>query len=358
MSDAMPISFRFPLDAESGLSLVAEALLLGTPLLEERHVAGLTVFSSPEVPMGPEVDYVCALGVFDGVHLGHRDLIARAGEDARARGVRLAVVTFDPDPSEVLGRPARGERLLSLGLRVAALSRAGADAVVVVPFTERLSRMSPQEFVDTTLMSAVRPVSVHVGDNFRFGHLGAGTPADLARIGEGLGFGVTTHGLLRSAGEPVSATRVRSLLARGRVGEAAGLLGRYHAVTGTIEHGRGQGTGFGFPTANVRCDVRDAVPSEGVYACYVVIDGEVWPAAVNVGAPPTFSGPDPAFMEANLIGFSGDVYGMSASVVFVEWLRASRRFSSTAELERVVMGNIDWVRENLGETGLGRLIDR
>ena len=118
---------------------------------------------------------------------------------------------------------------------------------------------------------------------------------------------------------------------------------------GQFAHGRGEGTGFGFPTANVVCDPRACMPAEGVYACYVSQGGTAWPAAANVGAPPTFAGRRAAFLEANLLGFTGDLYGAEVAVSFVRWLRPSRVFDSLSELERVVLGNIEWVRRNLGD---------
>ena len=131
------------------------------------------------------------------------------------------------------------------------------------------------------------------------------------------------------------------------------LLGRCHFVRGWVDHGRGEGTSFGFPTANVRCDARTCMPAEGVYACVVSDGSRAWPAAANVGAPPTFdTRHDAYFLEANLLGFEGDLYGSELAVTFVAWLRASRPFSSLEELERTVLSNIDWVRRNVGETGV------
>lgn len=147
---------------------------------------------------------------------------------------------------------------------------------------------------------------------------------------------------------------MRDLLGSGSIEDAAGLLGRCHFVSGRVVHGRGEGTGFGFPTANV--EVRDGLclPAEGVYAGYVVASGTAWPAAINVGRPRSFSPGEEgqAFLEATLLGFSGDLYGAEVSVVFVRWLRAPRTFSSVSELERVVLGNVSWVREALGEGGI------
>lgn len=293
---------------------------------------------------------VVTLGVFDGLHQGHRALLGAAAEEARRRGVPCLAVTFDPDPSEVLGRDATGARRLVAGFdRASALLAWGVAGVCVLGFTPSFSSMPPKEFLDSVLGKIVRPVSVHVGENFRFGHRGAGSLATLAQEGAHRGFDVCGHALVCCGGESVSSTRVRGLLASSRLDEANELLGRCHFVRGTVVHGRGEATGFGFPTANVTCDPRDCLPAEGVYACYVTQGSHAWPAAANVGAPPTFSDPRPAFLEASLVGFEGDLYGTEVTVSFVSWLRSSRQFSTLEELERVVLGNIAWVRENLGD---------
>lgn len=291
---------------------------------------------------------VVAIGVFDGLHSGHQSLLAAARDDAARRGVAFVVVTFDPDPAEIVGAVGPSSRLLSTADRVAGLYEHGANEVVVMPFTPELARCLPEEFAESALCAGLRPVSVHVGSNFHFGYGGQGTPEVLRELGASLGFEVCSHDLLRAEGETVSATRIRSLLAEGgRLDDANRLLGRCHYVRGRVEHGRGEGTSFGFPTANVTTDARDCMPAEGVYACYVTCGDQSWPAAVNVGAPPTFLSSRQAFLEANLIGFEGDLYGSEVAVSFVHWLRPSRVFDSVEELERVVLDNISWVRNNL-----------
>lgn len=351
----------FPIDPGRASRLVSDSLFgMGVEACESR-AGEAQVFARVGVSVGADTPAVCLIGAFDGLHVGHRALLAAASADAAGRGVPCVAVTFSPDPAEVLDGPSEGSALLDVRDRVRGLLALGADAVVVFPFTEALARTDGRTFAERVLLSAVRPVWVHVGSNFRFGYRGAGDVSSLSGLGDRLGFGVTAHELVSADGGPVSATRIRGLLRAGGpegLAEASRLLCRAPFVRGTIEHGRGEGTGFGFPTANLSSDPRVCMPAQGVYACYFVLGGSAWPAAVNVGAPPTFSAPEDAFLEANLIGFDGDIYGEDATVVFACWLRASRKFGSTEELERVVLGNIDWVRENLGEGRVEVALDK
>ncbi len=293
------------------------------------------------------------MGVFDGVHLGHRTLLEEAQREARATGVRWVVVTFDPDPADVVVTEAPSKHLLAGDDRVRALLGLGADAVLIVRFSPELASLAPEEFVRDVLMNEIRPVSVHVGENFRFGRGASGTTWELERLGRSYGFAVRAHKLVEMRGVPVSATRIRALLEEGDLDAANALLQRCHYVRGRVEHGRGEGTSFGFPTANVWCSPNVCMPAEGVYGCYVTHGHRRWPAAANVGTPPTFSNGGKtargAFLEANLVGFDGDLYGEDVTVSFVAWLRGSKVFDSIDDLERTVLGNIAWVRENLGE---------
>ena len=298
---------------------------------------------------------VCAIGAFDGVHIGHQALIARAHEEAIARGDELVIVTFSPDPSVVL-MPERPQRLLlSDGDRVSMLeSIEGVDRLVVLDFTAGLAALPYERFVREKLGELMDLDVIVVGSDFCLGAGGAGTVDALSELGRIDGFDVIGMDLLDEGGSPVTATRIRGLLGEGRVEAAAGLLGRCHFVTGEVVRGRGEGTGFGFPTANVRVPESLCLPAEGVYAGYAACGDTAWPAAINVGKPRSFSpGEEGAsFLEATLLGFEGDIYGEEVRVAFVRWLREPRSFSSIEELERVVLGNVSWVRATLGERGI------
>ena len=323
---------------------------IDTEATRSRH--GWTYCRSGSPALSDSEPCVVTIGAFDGVHRGHRSLVESALEDARGRGVRCVAVTFDPDPADVVGPSSMGTRLMRMADRRDTLLRLGVDSVVVVSFTADVARLDPQAFVDDVLLRTMRAVCVHVGSNFRFGRHGAGDVDVLAALGAQRGFDVTVHRLLDAGDEHISSTRIRQLLRSSRLEEANDLLGHWHFVRGTVLHGRGEGTSFGFPTANVECELTDCLPAAGVYACYVAQGNLAWPAAANVGAPPTFAAARPAFLEANLIGFSGDLYGAEVTVLFVKWLRPSREFDSLRELEKAVLANISWVRHNLGSQAL------
>lgn len=301
-------------------------------------------------------DAVCTIGAFDGVHRGHRFLFSATVADARRRGLPSVIMTFDPDPDELFLPRERVHKLLNNEDRLAYLRGFGADYVMSVPFTRELAANTTESFLRDVVSPVFAPRAIHVGSDFRLGAGNAGNVAELRALGRRsrkTKCEVFGYDLLCNESAPVSATRIRHLLIdQGDCAGAARLLCRPHFVRGRVEHGRQQGRGFGFPTANVALDYPYVVPAEGVYACLVLVGGTVWPAAVNVGVPRTFSGEEHCgSIEANLLGFSGDIYGEQVAVAFVERLRGQRSFSSLDELIATVEGNIAWVGEHLGETG-------
>ena len=332
--------------AEDPSDSCADVLLAGGVAHCSVHVCALELEARGHLTSADRA--VFAIGAFDGVHLGHRALLDRAAAEATARGARLVVVTFSPDPSRVLVGPANDE-LLSCEKRVRMLHCAGAGTVTVINFTPELASLSYQRFVDEVLMGIGKVEAIVVGSDFKLGFKGAGNVAALSELGASRGFDVIGMELADAEGLPITATRVRGLLDEGKVELAADLLGRCHHVSGVVSHGRGEGTTFGFPTANVEVDDGLKLPAEGVYACYVVVGGKAWPSAVNVGRPRTFEpGHEGAqFLEATLLGFEGDLYGAEVSVVFLRWLRRPRTFSSADELKATVLSNIGWVRATL-----------
>lgn len=293
---------------------------------------------------------VCAIGAFDGVHLGHRALISAAVAEAQTSNMVSLAVLFDPDPACVLTPEAQPCSLLSIQDRIRMLLSLGLDGVVAISFTKEFSQLTYIDFLEKYLNDALFCKSIHVGENFRMGVGGKGTVYTLGSAAKERDIELHAHELFEAIGAPVSATRIRSLLRAGKAEPAAMLLERPHMVRGTVEHGRGQGTSFGFPTANIHTEFGACLPAEGVYAGWVGTGDHMWPAAINVGAPRTFGGMvGTPLLEATLLGFEGDLYGSNLVACFHSWLRGPKRFGTLEKLESTVLGNIDWVRQNIGE---------
>lgn len=292
-----------------------------------------------------------AIGVFDGVHRGHHRLIDAVVRDARARGCKAVVVTFDPDPDVVVS-PSPAQKLMTTADRLHALAQTGVDAVVAVPFTPAVAALDHVSFLK--LVSRVVDIrSIRVGSDFRLGRGGASGVAEMQVWGAEHGVDVYGHELLCVDGQTICATRIRQELRQGHVELAAELLGRPYMLRGVVASGRHQGSDMGFPTANIQVPDGIQVPADGVYEGLVLVDDTVWPAAVNVGLPPTYADDAAsAHLEANLIGYVGDLYGASVSLAFTRWLRPSRVFDSLNELIATVEGNIEDIRHNLGEQGV------
>jgi riboflavin kinase/FMN adenylyltransferase len=277
---------------------------------------------------------VLTIGFFDGVHLGHRRTIGRAIAEAREEGRELVVVTFDRHPSEI-ARPDRAPKLLTdLTQRLELLAEMGVDAAFVIAFDAQAAAQSAEGFIDEVLVAQLGCAKVIVGENFRFGANRSGDVTLLREAGAHLGFVVEDVSLGAEDGEPISSTRIRSLLVDGDVAGAAALLGRLHELRGTVVHGEGRGgTGLGYPTANLEIDARLALPADGVYAGWYRDEllGAM-PAAISVGRRPTFlEGAEP-IVEAHLLDFSGDLYGRTGRVSFLERLRGEVRFAGASEL--------------------------
>ena len=314
------------------------------------HGSAAPIYRLDRAPYPPTArPCAVAIGAFDGVHRGHADLLARTVRDARARGISAVAVTFDPDPDCVVtDRPA--SKLMTLRDRLQALAASGVDAVLVVPFDEDVAAMDHDGFFRRVLGPALDVRSVHVGTDFRLGVGGASTVEVIRAWGEREGVDVFGHELVCDGDEPITSTRIRGLLATGDVETAAGELGRRYFVRGTVRPGRGEGTKMGFPTANILLPRYTQRPAPGVYAGFALDGTTAWPAAINVGIPPTFADREGAAeLEANFLGFTGDLYDEDISILFCTQLRAQRRFEDVGELIATVKGNIEDVRRLLGD---------
>lgn len=306
-------------------------------ILSETDLAGLA--SSP---------VSVAIGVFDGVHLGHRAVIRHTLAEARRFGGLAVGVTFDRHPASVVAPERTPPLLCPLWRRLEALSELGLDAVLVHTFDETFSRQTAEQFVVRLRTGFARLASVTVGASFVFGHGRTGTVEELARLGRAGGFEV--HGLpaVEISGELVSSTRLRELVAAGSFDHAAVLLGRRHTVAGEVTMGDRLGRTFGFPTANLEVTGL-ALPPAGVYAGYAMWGGCRVPAAVNLGRRPTVDGsPGPLRLEAHLPGFEGDLYGRRVELDLHRYLRAEQRFPSREALVARIAADVAEVRRWAG----------
>lgn len=297
-----------------------------------------TVLWTPEAPSLGQA--VAAMGVFDGVHVGHAALVRDAVRIARMRDALAVVVTFDRDPDQILSPASAAPQLTDLDDKLTFLAAEGPDTLLVVPFDHEMASKVPLVFLDEVLLRAMTPVGAVVGYDFRFGHRAEGDVDTLVRYGASHGFTVVAHELVESGGSPVTSTRIRALIAAGDVADAARLLGRPHRVRGEVVHGRGAGAGLGAPTANVAVGPYAAVPGDGVYAGTASVGGRTYVAGLSVGSPPTFPGVAGS-LEAHLVGFEGDLYGRSVLLEFEERLRDLRRFDTLEELAEAIAADLE-----------------
>jgi len=294
---------------------------------------------------------VVALGNFDGVHLGHQEVLRRAAEEGRWRDMKVVAATFHPHPRTVLGAGNPPKLLTPVALRREVLLRYGADEAWVIPFDLDLSRKSPEQFVRDVLVGEVGAEVVVVGANFRFGHRATGDFQDLLRLMREAG-GTAVAVRVRGAGIEggISSTRIRALISEGEVTEAAGLLGRPYVLRGEVVVGDKRGRSIGFPTANVVPDADAIIPARGVYAGFVRFGEEEYAACTNVGVAPTF-GRVESRVEAHLLDFEGDLYGRVVDVGFMKRIREERRFSGIDELTGQIRRDVEEARvfaEGLG----------
>ena len=289
---------------------------------------------------------VLTIGNFDGVHLGHLALLDEVDSLARPPKAQTALVTFDPHPRCVLDPAHCPQSLTTVSEKQALLAARGLDRMVVLGFTREVSTWRAEQFCDM-LLRAFDMRALVVGHDFALGHKRQGDVAFLRNYGERHGFPVEQVEAVRVGDEPVSSSRIRTLLAEGDVAGGAVLLGRPHFLDATVEHGEEVGRHLGFPTANLSIAADKCLPAPGVYAMWVRVDGEWHAAATNVGYRPTFGG-DRLTVEAFLLDFSHDIYGREVRAVFVERLREERAYGSVDDLVAQIGRDVDQVRSLLG----------
>jgi riboflavin kinase/FMN adenylyltransferase len=273
---------------------------------------------------------VIALGNFDGLHRGHLKIIERVKRGAAEHGGTPMAMTFDPHPPRIVRPDKAPPLLMTKAQRIEALHRAGVHCVAVVRFTKELSQWDADTFVRKVLVDWLRVSEVWVGANFLFGHDRSGTFSVLRGLGQSYGFRADKIDPVRYKDFVVSSTRIRRLVSEARMDEAAALLGRAYYVDGTIVEGRHRGRELGFPTANLETQ-NELVPPNGVYATIMTIDGVVHGGVTNIGMRPTFGETTPT-IETHVLDFSGNLYGHTVRLAFVQRLRDERRFEDVDAL--------------------------
>ncbi len=305
-------------------------------------------FPSDAPPLWPRP--VAALGNFDGVHRGHQKILEQVCRQAERCAGTPVVVTFDPHPPRVVRPDKAPPLLMTLDQKIEACGRAGIHGVVVVQFTPEMARWEPETFVDTVLVDWLRVAEVWVGANFLFGRDRMGTFTLLKALGEDRGFRAEKIEPVRFKDFVVSSTRVRHLLAEGRVEEAGDLLGHHYALDGVVVHGDGRGRELGYPTANLETR-NEQLPAYGIYATVAIVDGVVHPAVTSVGIRPTI-GDNRVMVETYLLDGSMDLYGKSMRVAFVRWLREERKYASLDALAAQIGDDCQAARHVLADLGL------
>jgi riboflavin kinase/FMN adenylyltransferase len=285
-----------------------------------------------------------AIGNFDGVHRGHQALVRRARELADARGARAVALTFDPHPSALLSPQGGPPAICSLDRRIELLAEAGADAVVVEPFTRELASLAPDAFVDQILIDALRAQAIVVGYDFSYGAGRAGTTDALRAHGSRAGVEIAVLPAVELDGEAVSSTRVRAHLRAGDVAGAARLLGRRWDVDGVVVHGAKRGRAIGVPTANITTAI--ALPLRaGIYAVTLGVEnGPPLPAVASLGTNPTFIDGGGLVLEVHVLDFDGDLYDRRVRTAFASHLRDEAKFESVPALIAQIRADIEAAR--------------
>ena len=286
----------------------------------------------------PRKEMLLTIGVFDGVHLGHRHLISKLKELARKQGYASGVITFSQHPQEVLSPKTRLPSLTSLEQRIALLEDEGVDIVIPLPFTPQLANLSPKQFL-SLLKEYLKMKGLVVGPDFALGKGRQGDIDALRKLGQEMDFSLTVVPPLTIDGETVSSTAIRKALAEGNIKQVQKLLGRPFRLQGRVVSGDKRGKKLGFPTANLEVEPGQALPTGGVYACRAYIDGQSYPAMTNIGTRPTFGG-GPRLIEVYLLDYNGDLYGQELAIDIIERLRDEKKFDTPEQLIKQIAEDV------------------
>ena len=286
----------------------------------------------------PGKDMVLTVGVFDGVHLGHKYLIWQLNQLARQRNLLSGVVTFHQHPQVVLAPQTRLPFLTDLSQRIARLKGEGVDAVISLSFTPDLAQLNARHFV-SLLKEYLRMQGLVVGYDFALGRSREGSIEALQVLGQDMNFSVTVIPPIEINGEVVSSTAIRNALARGDMKRVHTLLGYFFTLQGRVVAGAGRGVGLGFPTANLAVNSEQALPADGVYATWAYIDDRAYPSVTNIGWCPTFGG-SKCTVEVYVLDYRGDLYGQEMKIDIIERLRGEQKFTTAEELKRQIAEDV------------------
>ena len=284
---------------------------------------------------------VLAVGIFDGVHAGHQQIIATAKHLGE-----VTVMTFDPHPTSVVAPERTPSQLISVKDRIELLKQAGATYVEVVNFNKDFSQLSPDQFIEDVLLGRFKAEHVVIGENFNFGFKAQGSPKYLSEVGPKYGFGVSIVKLQEERGSTISSTRIRSLIIDGEIERANELLTRRFYLKGPVVHGEKRGREIGYPTANLGLTPLAKIPADGVYAGWLSVGESRWAAAISIGTNPTFPGVRGRQVEAYAIDQVGlDLYDQEAKIEFGFRLRDTLKFDGLAPLLEQMKKDCDQARE-------------
>lgn len=275
---------------------------------------------------------VVALGTFDGLHRGHLDVIGTAKQEAEHTGAKLAVFTFSNHPLEWINPAHVPVALVTPAVKLQLLESLGVDVLIDIPFNQLVADLLPQQFLER--LRALNYSCLVVGENFTYGQRGVGNVYTLAASAQALGFKLIVRKLVSNNGTIISSTEIRRLITDGEVQQAAKMLGRSYSISGIVAHGNERGRLLGYPTANLELvDAHVAIPLGGVYAVRAYVDGGVYGGMANIGKNPTFGDVEKPRLETNIFGFSGDIYGKTLTIEFVQRIRGEVKFAGIDALK-------------------------
>jgi len=272
------------------------------------------------------------MGVFDGLHLGHRQILQAAARKARAIGGTSVVLTFWPHPQ-------KKESLYSLEHRLRLIAGLGIDVCVVINFNQKFARLSAEDFIKRVLAGKIKARYIFVGRNFRFGRNARGGRQTLKKFSRLYNFKLKLFSMLKTKNKPISSTYIRAMIKRGDIARAGALLGRPVSILGTVIKGSSLGARLGFPTANINPH-HEVIPQDGIYAVKIIYNKQKFPGVCSIGTKPTFTAQQKKYIEAHIFNFRKNIYGRYLEIQFIKRIRGQKKFASSCALTRQVKKDI------------------